>query len=519
MAVTPPTARRALVSTPASSLQAEALDYRLVINGLPATNEEGWISHLVETTADNLRGDFAQNFTEVVDGHRRLQTVDPELTLVSPVMFMFCMATMLHMPKFVYQLIEEKQQRLYHSMRLQGLSMLAYWLGVYVYDFLLYGSFAAVFIGLGYIFKIERFMHANAIRFVLAATVFGHSQIGMAVFASSIVRSPKLATILFYLIIVSSCIAAIVINTFIPVNWSPFLLMVPTLAYPRSIALILAQGGGFRIGPGSELGRALWIQALMGTVLFAVGVFLHIVLPNEFGMTESHLVTQLCARLNKTNGPVSLTGDAASRERRKTEELIVQRHGGSDGGSEIGFTVGSEAESIVDPNVAAEESRVRSGEVDPDSCPILINELGLVYLPGIWTQFVRALKRFLCSERPRAPKQAVDRVSLAIAKGELFGLLGPNGAGKTSVVNILSGLIVQSEGDCHVGSFNTSTQMESVHTILGVCPQFDTVWSELTVEEHLILYARLKGVCSVDQRGLVQSGTSTIRSYTSTLRL
>jgi len=313
------------------------------------------------------------------------------------------------------------------------------------------------------------------------------------------------------LITVSSCIAAIIINTFIPTNWSPLLLMVPTLAYPRSISLILAQGGGFTIGPGSELGRALWIQALMGTALFGVGMFLHVVLPNEFGMTESHLVTQFCARLNKTNGPVSLTGDAASRDRRKTDELIVQRQGGSDGGSESGFTVGSESESIIDPNVAAEESRVRTGEVDPDSCPILVNELGLVYLPGIWTQFVSALKRLLCSERPRAPKQAVDGVSLAIDKGELFGLLGPNGAGKTSVVNILSGLIVQSEGDCHVGSYNTSTEMASVHTILGVCPQFDTVWSELTVEEHLILYARLKGVSAADQRGLVQSVAESIR--------
>ena len=533
-----PGARRALLSTP-------AFEYR-VVNGSSTGEKDGWISDLVETAATALPDDFLHNFTEVSDGHRRLQTVDPELTLISPVMFMFCMGTMLHMPKFVYQLIEEKQQRLYHSMRLQGLSLVAYWLGVYVYDFLLYGSFATVFIGLGYIFKIERFMHANAIRWILASLVFGHSQIGMAVFASSIVRSPKLATVLFYLIIVSSCIAAIVINSFIPVDWSPFLLMVPTLAYPRSIALILAQGGGFAIGAGSELGRALWIQALTGTGLFVVGVFLHIVLPNEFGMTESHLVTQFCARLNKTDGPVSLTGDAASRERSKHDDLLVQHHGGS----ESGFTVGSE--SAIDPNVAAEASRIKRGAAEPTSCPILINELGLVYLPGLWTQFVSALKRLLCGERRRAPKQAVDAVSLAIPKGELFGLLGPNGAGKTSVVrlrpvssccrsaranhmvatvvtcianrslsdpidwrivcpqvNILSGLIVQSEGDCHVGSFSTSSEMALVHTILGVCPQFDTVWAELTVEEHLVLYARLKGVSSADQRGLVQSGAST----------
>ena len=40
----------------------------------------------------------------------------------------YLMATMLHLPKFVYALVEEKQVRLYHAMRLQGLRMSAYWL-------------------------------------------------------------------------------------------------------------------------------------------------------------------------------------------------------------------------------------------------------------------------------------------------------------------------------------------------------------------------------------------------------
>lgn len=418
------------------------------------------------------------------------------------------MATMLHMPKFVYVLIEEKQQRLYHSLRLQGMSLIAYWLGVYVYDFLIYGSFATVFIGLGYVFKVERFMHANALRYIGAAVVFGHSQIGFAVFASSIIRSPKLATVLSYLIIVTSCIAAIVINSFIPVNWSAWLLMVPTLAYPRSIALILVEGGGPLIAANSELGRALWIQAIVGTALFFVGIFLHIVLPNEFGMTESHLVTQFCAKLNKTDGPVSLTGDGASRERDNDPALL----GGAGSFTVPGTDRGTvQAQAGADPNVVAEESKVRRGEITPDTCPIVVNDLGLVYLPGLWTQFVSFLKRIFCGGKKRAPKQAVGGVSLSIGKGELFGLLGPNGAGKTSVVNILSGLIVQSDGVCHVGSFNTSSEMPLVHTILGVCPQFDTVWGELTVEEHLTLYARLKGVSSADQRGLVQSVAESIQ--------
>lgn len=46
---------------------------------------------------------------------------------------------------------------------------------------------------------------------------------------------------------------------------------------------------------------------------------------------------------------------------------------------------------------------------------------------------------------------AVDNVSLRIARGEMFGLLGPNGAGKTTIVNILCGLIKPTSGFVTVG--------------------------------------------------------------------
>jgi ABC-type multidrug transport system ATPase subunit len=62
-----------------------------------------------------------------------------------------------------------------------------------------------------------------------------------------------------------------------------------------------------------------------------------------------------------------------------------------------------------------------------------------------------------------------------------------------------------------VGSFDTLTQMSEVHTILGVCPQFDTVWADLSVQEHLLLFARLKGVTAAEERGLTQSVAEAIK--------
>jgi len=50
--------------------------------------------------------------------------------------------------------------------------------------------------------------------------------------------------------------------------------------------------------------------------------------------------------------------------------------------------------------------------------------------------------------------RAVDGISFTVKKGELFGLLGPNGAGKTTTINILVGLLDQTEGDAFVGGYD-----------------------------------------------------------------
>ena len=484
-----------LYSSPAVAPETTAA----VFTPVPANNASIGVP-VISPQSDQAWAPDNQDHTQ-----RRLQVDPPEQVLMSsiaPTMFMFCMATMIHLPKFVHVLIEEKQQRLYHSMRLQGMSLTAYWLAVYIHNFVLYGTFAALFIGLGYSFRVDRFMHANAFRYVGATVVYGHSQTGLAMFASSIVRSPKLATVLFYVIVISSCIAAIVINIFIPVEWSPFLLMVPTLAYPRSIGLILAYGGGITMEPDSELARALWIQTLVGTALCVVGFLLHIVIPNEFGMTESHIVTQMCSRFSKTDGATRVTGEATDGPRGS---------GAANRSDSDGFTVGDDDGANVDPAVIEEEVKVRSGDASPADYPIIVDDLGLVYMPALGRQFIGWLRRVFCRHGRRSLKQAVGGVTLSIARGELFGLLGPNGAGKTSVVNVLSGLIVQSSGKASVGGFDTMAEMRNVHTVLGVCPQFDTVWGELTVEEHLQLYARLKGVVGSDERGLVQSVAEAIQ--------
>ena len=105
--------------------------------------------------------------------------------------------------------------------------------------------------------------------------------------------------------------------------------------------------------------------------------------------------------------------------------------------------------------------------------------------------------------------KAVDDVSFGIPKGECFGLLGPNGAGKTTLISALSGTTALTGGEGTICGFDVRSQMHEIYNVLGVCPQFDILWDDLTVKEHLLLYARIKGVR--DERVCVRRVAEAVR--------
>src|SRR5215471_4656567 len=90
---------------------------------------------------------------------------------------------------------------------------------------------------------------------------------------------------------------------------------------------------------------------------------------------------------------------------------------------------------------------------------------------------------------------ALDKVSLEVRPGELFGLLGPNGAGKTTLIKILTTLLAPSAGDARVDGLDVVTEAEKIRPRINMVSGGESSgYGILNVRENLWLFARIYGV-------------------------
>ncbi len=98
---------------------------------------------------------------------------------------------------------------------------------------------------------------------------------------------------------------------------------------------------------------------------------------------------------------------------------------------------------------------------------------------------------------------AVDGVSFKVEAGEIFGLLGPNGAGKSTLIRMLVTLLPPTSGTAVINGFDVRKKADDVRRSIGVIPQAMTSDLELTVEENLIIFAKLYGVPRAKRNKLI----------------
>ncbi len=86
---------------------------------------------------------------------------------------------------------------------------------------------------------------------------------------------------------------------------------------------------------------------------------------------------------------------------------------------------------------------------------------------------------------------AVDRVSLRVPSGTIFGFLGPNGAGKTTTLRLLLGLLELDGGSARVLGQDVASQADAIREQTGVLLEHDGLYQRLSVEDNLDYYARI----------------------------
>ncbi len=95
---------------------------------------------------------------------------------------------------------------------------------------------------------------------------------------------------------------------------------------------------------------------------------------------------------------------------------------------------------------------------------------------------------------------AVDRLSLDVRAGEIFGLLGPNGAGKTTTAGILTTRVVPTSGRAFLSGIDVAAHPALAKQLSGIVSQQNTLDRQLTVWENLYFHGRLFGIGAKESR-------------------
>ena len=111
---------------------------------------------------------------------------------------------------------------------------------------------------------------------------------------------------------------------------------------------------------------------------------------------------------------------------------------------------------------------------------IIINKISKTYKTR---NFLKTSKTF-----------ALKKIKFQVKKGEILSILGQNGAGKTTLINILTGYLSPSSGTATILGLSLQHNLSQIRKKISLCPQNDIFWPNLSITEHLKIFATIKGV-------------------------
>jgi lipooligosaccharide transport system ATP-binding protein len=108
------------------------------------------------------------------------------------------------------------------------------------------------------------------------------------------------------------------------------------------------------------------------------------------------------------------------------------------------------------------------------------------------------------TSRTGADVEAVRGIDVAVRRGEAFGFLGPNGAGKSSTMRMVAAVSPVTGGTLRILGMDPAVDGPKIRARIGVCPQEDTLDTELNVRDNLYIYGRYFGLPRAEVRSRVE---------------
>lgn len=135
----------------------------------------------------------------------------------------------------------------------------------------------------------------------------------------------------------------------------------------------------------------------------------------------------------------------------------------------------------------------------------VLNDEGKPYDPQVPLRVVELRKVYPPKRTNMKPIVAAENVTFQVQRGEIFGLLGANGAGKTTTLSMLTRHTIPTCGNAYVTGHSVLSNFIKGAANLGVVTQNNSLWDLLSVESHLYLFARLRGIPEINVKAVVDS--------------
>ncbi|OUM57405.1 hypothetical protein PIROE2DRAFT_48760 [Piromyces sp. E2] len=389
-------------------------------------------------------------------------------------------------PIFVMGLVKDKEERYLVMMKMNSMKPIVYYIFTYITDLILCMVSMLCFNIAGTICKMRLFVQTSPQFLLIIFFIWSNIVIALSFMFSFFFKRNGSALTGTFAIVLFSVLLAFAVNekmkdTYVYFVWPPlaFYYLINSLNESPH----LGEKKYYQLKdfvPGDRIFTVTMMMIVEYFILLILILYFNAVIPQEYGKHK----------------PWHLN---IFKRKKKVEDLDINsidtdfKMENSDNPF-YSLKEQEEAAVLEDDDVKAERNRVLSKQYDKD-CPLVIKNFRKEYPPRI---------------KGGNPHVAVRSASFAVENRMVFGLLGPNGAGKTTLIHSLIGVYPPSAGYARVAGFNIETDMDQVYKRIGICPQHDILWNDLTVEEHLLFYARLKGIPSNEENDTILRSLSSV---------